>query len=150
MKKYLILTSILTLAGCGAYHTSKLGMVISNPDIQFTPQEAKIDIDSNNKITGSAECFSFLWVFNSAPERQAYGVPLQTNEGVIASSECVAGAIYDAMNKTDADVLVAPHYTTVRDGLFCFGSRCLFGNTKILVKGYPGKIKSIKDRESKK
>lgn len=147
MKNIAILTSVLVLVGCGAYHTGKTGMVISDPGIKYTPQEAKISVNTNNKLSGSASCSSFLWLFNNAPERQAYGVQLQTEDGVMASGECVAAAVYDAMSKTDADILVAPQYTTVRNGLLCFGQRCLVGTTKVLIKGYEGKITSIKEKE---
>lgn len=143
MKKILILTSILSLAACGtSYHTGKVGMTAPSPDMQFTPQEAKISV-SNSKVTGSAECSSFLWIFNSVPERQVYGAQLQTADGVMASGDCVAAAIYNAISKTDADIVVAPQYTTVKNGVLCFGTRCLFGTTKVLVKTYTGKIVSI-------
>ena len=147
MKKIAILTSVLALASCGAYHTGKIGATISGPDVQFTPQEAKLAINTQNKISGSATCSSLLWVFNDVPERQVYGAKLQTKDGVMASSDCVAGAVYDAMSKTDADLIVAPQYTTVRDGVLCFGYRCLFGTTKVLVKGFSGKITTINDMD---
>lgn len=147
MKKLIALTSILALAACSTVHNGKVGMTISDPDVQFTPQEAKISINTGSKLSGSAECSSFLWLFNNIPERQTYGYNLQTSEGVIASKDCVAAAVYDAMKNSDADIIVAPQYTTARNGFLCFGSRCLFGTTKVLVKGYSGKITSITDME---
>ena len=147
MKKLISLTSILALAACSTVHNGKVGMTISNPDVQFTPQEAKISINTNNKLSGSAECTSFLWVFGNTPERQTYGYNLQTGDGVIAGKDCVAAAVYDAMKNSDADIIVSPQYTTSRDGILCFGSRCLVGTTKVSVKGYAGKITSITDMD---
>ena len=147
MKKIISLTSLLALCACSAYHNGKIGMTISNPDIEFIPMEAKVTINDTNKITGSAECSSFLWVINNVPERRTYGTQLQTSDGNFASAECVAAATYDAMSKTDADVIVAPQYTTARNGLLCFGSRCLAGTTKVMVKGFSGKITSINDMD---
>lgn len=147
MKKIISLTSLLALCACSAYHNGKVGMTISNPDIEFIPMEAKVTVNDTTKITGSAECSSFLWFINNVPERQTYGTHLQTSEGNFASGACVAAAMYDAMSKTDADVIVAPQYTTARNGLLCFGSRCLAGTTKVMVKGFSGKITSINDMD---
>ena len=150
MKKTLAILGVLALTGCGAYHTGRIG--VDSPSelkMDFVPKEAKISIDTNNKLTGTAECTSFLWLFNSAPERQTYGVSVQSNDGNFASSSCVAAAVYDAMKNTDADAMYGLQYTAVRKGTLCFGSRCLVGNTKIIVKGYPGKITSITDKENR-
>jgi len=148
MKKILVLTSVLVLTACGTtIHNGKVGMTISNPDIEFIPQEAKVSINTNNKLSGSAECSSFLWIFNSTPERKTFGANMQTREGLIGSDDCIAAAVHDAMKNSDADIIVAPQYTTARNGVLCFGSRCLSGTTKILVKGYAGKITSITDMD---
>lgn len=148
MKKYSILAAVLALTGCSAYHNGKSGMTISNPDLEYVPMQANVHVDTNNKLSGSAECSSTLWVFNSAPERQTYGTRMQTTEGNFASNACTAAAVYDAMNKSNADVFVAPQYTTVRKGVLCFGHRCLQGTTKVLVSGYAGKISSISNMDS--
>lgn len=150
MNKTIALVSILALTGCSAYHTGRIGVnAPSKLNVDMAPKEAKIAIDTSNKLTGSAECTSFLWVFNSAPERQTYGVPIQANDGDFASSDCVAAAVYDAMKNTDADTMYGLQYTAVRSGFLCFGNRCFSGNTKVIVKGYPGRITSITDKEHK-
>ena len=81
------------------------------------------------------------------PERKTFGPKLQESAGVIASGGCVAAAVYDAMKGSDADILVAPQYTTVQNGVLCFGDKCLVGTTKVLVKGYAGNITSITDTD---
>lgn len=146
MKRAILLIP-LALTACGAYHTGRNGATIDGPDIRFVPKQAKISV-SENKITGTAKCTSALWVFNSAPERQAYGPELQEPAGNLASSECTAAAMYDAISKTNADVLVAPQYTAIRDGALCFGHRCLFGTTQVIVSGFSGKISSITDMDA--
>lgn len=143
-----ILLLPLALAACGtSYHTGRMGANIDGPDVRFVPKQAKISV-SENKISGTAKCTSSLWFINSTPERQAYGVSLQTADGNLASDECTAGAVYDAISKANADVLVAPQYTVVRKGTLCFGYRCLVGSTQVIVNGYSGKITSITDMDS--
>lgn len=150
MKKIALLSSLLALTACQTYHNGKIGMTISNPDVEFAPMQAKMNVDASKKITGTAECNSFLWVFNDAPWRQTYGTALQTESGNLASKACTAAAVYDAMNQSQADVIIAPQYTSVRDGVFCFGDRCLFGTTKVIVSGYSGKITEITDKKVSK
>ena len=147
MKKIALLSSLLALTACGTYHNGKMGMTISNPEIDFVPMQATVKVDTNKKITGVAECTSGLWIFNSAPERQTYGVSMQENAGNFASKECVAAAVYAAMNNAKADIIVAPHYTATREGALCFGHRCLAGTTKVIVSGYAGNITSITEMD---
>ncbi|MGN0916913.1 MAG: hypothetical protein ACI4NZ_01775 [Candidatus Enterousia sp.] len=147
MKKLAIFTSILALTACSAVHNGKIGMTIDNSEIQFTPQEAHVSINTSSKLSGAAECTSLLWLFDSVPERKTFGPKLQESAGVIASGGCVAAAVYDAMKGSDADILVAPQYTTVQNGVLCFGNKCLVGTTKVLVKGYAGNITSITDMD---
>ena len=84
MKKIFLLTGVMALTACSTYHTGKTGFTITNPDVEFIPMEAKVTVDDSSKISGSAECSSLLWVFNSAPERQAYGASLQVSDGNFA------------------------------------------------------------------
>ncbi len=147
MKKYTILASILALTGCATYHNGKIGMTITNPEIQFIPKQASVNVDTNNKISGSAKCDSVLWVFNNTPTHQTYGPKMQTSEGNIASDECTAAALYDAMNKSNADIIVAPQYTVAHKGILCFKNKCLHGSTQVIVSGYAGTITSIKDMD---
>lgn len=142
-----ILLLPLTLAACGAYHTGRIGATVDAPDVRFVPKQVKFNV-SDDKVTGVAECTSGLWIFNSVPEHQAYGMTLQTSDGNFASNECTAGAVYDAISDSNADVLIAPEYTVARRGFLCFGHRCLFGTTKVMVSGYTGKITSISDMDS--
>lgn len=147
MKKYTILASILALTGCATYHNGKMGMNFTNPEIEFAPKQVNVNIDAQNKISGSAKCTSVLWAFNSTPVRQTYGPELQTNDGNIAPDECVAGALYDAMSKSNADIIVAPQYTVAHKGILCFKNKCLHGSTQVIVSGYAGTITSIKDMD---
>ena len=147
MKKYTILAGILALTGCTTYNNGKIGMTITNPEIQFVPQQASVSVDTKSKISGSAKCDSVLWVFNSTPTRKTYGPKLQTSEGNIASDACVAGALYDAMSKSNADIIVAPQYTVAQEGILCLKNKCLRGSTQVIVSGYAGTIASITDMD---
>ncbi len=141
MKKIALLTALLGLTACNTYHNGRAGLVLA--DTVDVNTVANVKVDAGNKISGVAECSSVLYVFHSEPERQSHIPTLQTASGNIASSACTNGAIYDALDGVNADVIVAPQYTTVQNGLLCFGSRCLFGTTKVLVSGYAGKITSF-------
>ncbi len=146
MKKTAFLLLPLALAACGTtYHTGRMGATIGGVDMQFIPKQAKINVDTDKRITGTAKCTSNFWFFESAPERQAYGPGLQEDAGNFASKACMAAAMYDAISKTNADILVAPQYTAVQDGVFCFGRRCLHGTTQVIVSGFSGKISSVTD-----
>lgn len=148
MKKTAFLLLPLVLTACGTtYHTGRIGANIDGVDMRFVPKQAKISVDTDKKITGTAKCSSNFWFFETAPERQAYGPGLQEPAGNIASDECTAAAMYDAISKTNADVLVAPQYTTVQNGALCFGRRCLHGTTQVIVTGFSGKISSITDMD---
>lgn len=148
MKKSMALISLLALTACStSYHTGRIGMNAPDPVINFAPKEIKTSVDTSRKLTGSAECSSFLWVFNSTPERQAYGVAIQAGDGNLASSQCVAAAVYDALKSSDADIMYGLQYTSVRNGFLCLWDRCFSGSTKVIVKGYPGKVTAIVDKE---
>ncbi|MDR1826071.1 MAG: hypothetical protein LBQ49_00075 [Rickettsiales bacterium] len=138
MKKSMILLP-LALVACTGYHNGKIGAVIA----PIPPIESKIEanVKVGEKITGSAECTEVLFLTVSAPERQTYGPELQTKTGNLANSTCTAGAIYDAMSSSDADIIVSPQYTSVKTSFGCIPFvGCLYKNTKVIVSGHAGKI----------
>ncbi len=143
MKKTRILITVLTavlLTGCSAYHQSKHGILLDSPVVEMTPLE--IGLKVGEKITGTAECEKLFGMTISAPKKLAYGVPLQAEDGNIAPDVCTKGAIYDAMNKSNADTIVAPQYIVVKTGGF------IYSKTKIIVTGYKGTFGPIKERNN--
>ncbi len=141
MKRAILLLP-LALTACNTVHTGVMGLNVSDEKITV-PLQVNLDVDDQTPVVGVASCPSVLWMFNSAPSKRAYGTELQTTEGNFASNACTAAAVYDAIDQTSADILVAPQYKVVQKGALCFGSRCLAGTTRVSVTGYPAKIKSI-------
>jgi hypothetical protein len=136
MKKYLL---ILALAGCSSYQNTKLG--VGNPEVDINKAPSlNANVAVGEKITGKASCQEILFI-KSKPYHQTYGINLQITD-IEADSSCVAGAIYDAMNKNNADVLIAPSYTVIRDEFLCipYTRHCIYSNTEVLVSGFSGKL----------
>lgn len=142
MKKYTIFAAVLALTGCNTYHNSKHAMTLQS-DVE-TPLQSKVEVGS--KVTGTATCNSFLYVINSTPERQTYLPSSNFDQNAIGGNKCVAGALYDALSKSSADIIISPQYTTMRKGFLCFGERCMIGQSQVIVTGYAGKITSIKSK----
>ncbi len=140
MKKILIFLP-LALIACTDYHNSKLGM--SFDERVNTNVSAQIAAD-NTKISGSAECWEFLFFLHADPEKQTYIPEMMNKAGNLANNACTAGAVYDAVSKNNSDLLISPQYTTVKNGLLCTPIGCLFGHTKAIVSGYSAKITAIK------
>lgn len=141
MKFKLLLPLLLT--ACNSYHVGTMGLNISNDKISITPMQANIKIDSSSKIIGTANCTNLLWAFDLIPGDRAYGATLQTTEGISTSDDCVAAATFNALSQKNADIIIAPQYMMSRNGILCFGQRCLIGTTYLTVEGYPATISSI-------
>ena len=135
MKKSLILLT-LALAGCSTHNNTKIG---ATPDVGFKRHEFTANATVGERINGQASCSEILFI-KSSPKRQTYGNFLQP-AGIKSPSACVAAAVYDAMSKDNADVLVAPTYTVIRDKFGCLPRvGCLWSQTQVLVNGYSGKL----------
>ena len=135
MKK-IIIASLIILAGCSSSnHNTRHGV---QPNI-----ELKNNIDSTvtvgQRVNGSAQCSEILFI-KSSPNRQTYGSNLQPT-GVNADAACIAGAVHDAMSKSNSDILIAPTFTVVRDSFGCLPFMgCLYSNTQVLVNGHSGRL----------
>jgi hypothetical protein len=143
-KQSLLLIGALALAACSSgYHNGKSGTILSIPDVKVAQNEAKITI--GDKISGSAECTELFFFTVKSPERQTFGPKMQEGAGNFANHACTGGAIYDAMSKSNADIIVAPHYTAVRKSFLCLPVlSCLYSNTKVVVEGNAGKVSYTK------
>lgn len=150
MKKITIIAISLLLAGCSSvdYHTGKNSLLMQNTLVQQAPLQA--DIKAGGKITGTAECEKWFGLSIKKPNKQTYGAELQVPSGNFAPKECTRGALYDALNKNNADTIIAPHYTVVRKSEGCVFGICIHQIYQIIITGYKGninKITSIKQEE---
>lgn len=139
MKKLYLIGIMLLVSGCTSFHTGKDSLII-NPDVKHN---LSASLEVGDKITGIAECPEYLFFIKPTPEKQAYIPSMMSKAGNLANDECTAGAVYDAVSKNDADMLVEPQYTTVKNGFLCTFFGCFYSNTKIIVTGYAAKIKKI-------
>lgn len=137
MKKIIFILPLMLVA-CSDYKTGKLGANM-HPTIDVQPISA--DIEVGERISGSAECTDLLFFRISEPSRGVYGAGTMETLAKGVDTTCAAGALYDAMSKIDADVIVAPQYTVASTRFMCIPKlNCLYQNTKVLVTGRAGKV----------
>lgn len=148
----LLLISVLIMSGCTLVSQSQpsgpMGVKVAAP--------MKAEIEVGEKISGTASgtilcCFIQL----GFPEKFAEGVdfnyqsswnpsPIAGFAGIaqMAMNNMKAGAAYDAVNRSKADVLVAPRYI-IEDNNFV-----IFRTLNVTVTGFKGTVKSIKNTEN--
>ena len=145
MKKVLLATIAgLMLTACSATtHKGIEGAKFSDDMIESRPMQ--VSVVPGEKIQGSARCRSFLFFTLNAPEREAYGAQIQTNDGNFEAGNCTRGAVYDAISKGKADVLLAPQYTASGKTFGCLFGHCLYSDSTVEVVGYKGTFKDIKE-----
>lgn len=147
MKKVLLgstVAGMLMLAGCSSLNTSTPAAAL-NVDVS---SELKADIAVGSKISGTAHTTRILGIFGSSPSKFADGVSYAASSantgfslislGGGAEAATKSAAAYDALNKSGADVIVAPKYTVVKKDYFFYKS------IDVTVDGYAGKVNSIK------
>ena len=147
MKKVLFIVAVLGLVGCSSaeLHNGRNSINLANIAVEPEPMSAQIKV--GQKISGTAECETLFGFQIKAPEKLTYGAGLQVEEGNLASSKCTRGAIYDALSKNKADLIIAPQYTAVEDATFCIFGACAHRVNKITVTGYKGTIERIAPME---
>ena len=139
------------VAGCTNMETNRVGEQVSihmpvyiHPDVEV----------KNERISGSATVHCILGIFCWGPSEWAVGLNYGTagfqlgadlvrfsNEllPVVSTSEALArnAAAYDAAQKGEADILLAPQYVLTTDNYF------LYKKVKCEVKGFPGALKGV-------
>lgn len=144
MKKavWLGLAAILCV-GCSStqYHNGRGSILLEQITVEPRPLQA--DITVGPAISGVAECESWFGIRTKKPQKQTYGISLQTDEGNFVPNDCTRGAVYNALTNSKSDVIIAPRYTSVKKGSWCLFGLCLHVTDQIIVTGYGGKIHSI-------
>ena len=147
MKKAVLITSLLFLAGCTLRNSDNLSSQI-NINVESN-LEANITV--GDKITGVGYETVVLGIFRVPGTRySAHGV---TNNATSASEnftymplsytlnfvEYAKGeAIYDALTSSNADLIISPQFIITEENFF------LYKTIKCEVSGWKGTIKSIK------
>ena len=145
MKKTLLVTAAaMTLCACSATtHQGIEGARFSDVVIESRPLQ--VSVVPGEKITGSARCRSILGITLNAPEKEAFGAHMQTTDGNFEGGACTRGAVYDAISKANADVLLAPQYTVSGKTFGCLFGHCLYSDSSVDVVGYKGTFKNVKE-----
>jgi len=143
MKKLLLVVAVLGFVGCSfaEMHNGKNSINLANIAVEPEPMSAQIKV--GQKITGTAVCETWFGITTKSPSKLTYGADLQVGDGNIAPSKCTRGAVYEAITKSKADVIIAPHYTTNQEGTLCIFGACVHRVSKITVTGYKGTIEKI-------
>lgn len=140
MKKILLSLSILALVGCSTYR--------DNMSYTTTPPVVKLDatiqptIKVGNKVSGRAICSNVLYVFHDAPSEQTYGATINAQTDVLPNSECAAAAVSDALNNSNnADILIAPKFTSITKSFLCLPLvGCFMKTQDVYVDAYEGMV----------
>ena len=131
-----VMLTVLIFSGCTSFETNRAG----NNDYQFIPV-IKPDIEvSKDKITGKSNVNCLFGIFTWGVNKEAAGVDFGSrNVSMFGGANTLAknGAAYDACNKANADILVAPRYDITTQDYF------VFKKIDCEVKGFPGKLNSI-------
>ena len=143
MKKKILATLCyaLLLGGCTTVHQSQLSSPLSGPPIETNKLMA--DIEVGKKIEGEASKFCLFYFFCFSPDKYADGVAYSAGNVdhrffFDYASDVKSAAAYDAVAKSNSDVIVAPQYIVEHNNYF------IFRTINATVKGYQGTIKSIK------
>ena len=143
MKKLLLVVAVLGLVGCSSSELRNGRNSINLANIAVEPEPMSASIEIGQKITGTAECETWFGFQTKAPKKLTYGAGLQVEDGNFAPSKCTRGAIYDALTKNKADVIIAPQYAATEDASICIFGACAHRVNKITVTGYKGTIRKI-------
>ncbi|MBY6192287.1 hypothetical protein KUV78_00635 [Marinobacter hydrocarbonoclasticus] len=146
MKKALIASTLVlagAMTGCSSLNTSAPSLPLSGA----VATDVKADIEVGEKITGESSSTRILFFTLGAETEYADGVAYSaggSGGSLLPFSapnpvESVkAAAAYNAIQKSGADVIVAPRYTVKQDDFV------VFGTISVTVEGYKGTITSIK------
>jgi len=122
------------ITGCASVNQSHIyspvGVSISSE------MTANIDVDLSKKLTASAKATYFLGFFKlSGDSKYADGYG-----GLGATGKVKAAAAFDAISKSDGDILVSPQYVVTSKFIFPIQT------ISVDVSGFEGKIKEIKNK----
>lgn len=126
-----------------SYHNGRNSISLAQPDqVDLYPLQADVKVEQ--QISGVAECESWFGFLTKKPQRQTFGATLQEASGDFSPSPCTRGAIYDALAKNNAEMILSPRYTAVQKKNWCLLGLCLHKVNQIIVTGYKASVKNIR------
>ena len=143
---------VMLVTGCSSVETrnGREGMEYNMPGrIHVTPLQAEVKV--GQMISGVGECERWFWFWTKQPAKQTYGISsLQVDAGNFSKGPCTRGALYDALSKNSADIIIAPRYTAVKKGSWCIFGLCAHAVNQIIVTGYKGNVVNFQKIEQDK
>jgi len=125
---------LVFITGCASVNQSHIyspvGISISSE------MTADVDVDLSKKLTGSAKATYFLGFFKMSGDSKyadGYG-------GMGSTGKVKAAAAFDAISKSDGDILVSPQYVVTTNFIFPIKT------ISVEVSGFEGRIKEIKNK----
>jgi hypothetical protein len=125
---------LLFITGCASVHQSHIyspvGISISSE------MTADVSVDLSKKLTGSAKGTYFLgfWkISGDSKYADGYG-------GLGTTGKVKSAAAFNAISKSDGDILVSPQYVITSKFIFPFKT------INVDVSGFEGRIKEIKNK----
>ena len=144
MKKILISIAVVAIAACTSTHQGTKSLNVDGLSLNARPLQ--VSVTPGEKISGTVECKNILGIPFLAPAKEAYGARLETSAGNFAGDRCTRGAIYNAIVSSNADVILAPQYTTTSKRFLCIPFiGCLYNHRIITVTGYKGTYQDIRE-----
>lgn len=131
------LSSSILLSGCTRFTTNTKGSEVIVGDVEGVPLE--VDVNVGEKISGTCLYKSLFGFAIESPGKLAYGVDYE-HRAYRANSECIQGATYQALTKSNADVVIAPRYFSDEYKFLClpFIDACVWRTQNMTVTGYKG------------
>ena len=145
MRKLFTIFALISLSACSSVHRGEANIAFKSPAVIASPME--VDIVPGEKISATEECNSYFFgLFGSLPNERMYGPELMENAGNFAPNVCTKGALYKAVRKSGADVVLMPRYSTKGTRFLCFPftDLCLIKKQAVTVNGIAGKYAAIK------
>lgn len=127
----------ILLGGCTRFTTNTKGSDVTVGDVEGVPME--VDINVGEKISGTCVYKSLFGFAIESPSKLAYGVEYE-HQAYRVNSECIQGATYQAITKSNADVVIAPRYFSDEYTFLClpFIDACVWRTQNMTVTGYKG------------
>lgn len=144
MKKLLIGAAVIAIAACTSTHQGTKSLNVEGLSLNARPLQ--VSVEPGERISGTVECKNILGIPFLSPAKEAYGARLETSSGNFAGDKCTRGAIYNAIVSSNADVILAPQYTTTGKTFLCLPLiGCLYNHRIITVTGYKGTYQNIRE-----
>lgn len=144
MKTRKLLFTVVLLAlltSCSSTKTGVLSTPAYAPSAEINAIRANVDVDMSKKLEGESSSTYFLFFRTGGDNKFVEGMRYETGLSVGRIGKTKSAAAYNAIEGTDADIIVHPNYVVeVENFLF-------FKKIKVKVTGYTGRFTKFYQKE---